>query len=250
LVLHVPPVTGRRVSGLVCLQGGGEFSSGCRAMDSRFLRRVAGGPQPVRVAVVALAAAPGGEYDTAAANGVAHYTRLGADAVVVPDARTDPDGAVAAVRQARLVVLPGGSPSRLLTALRDTGLGDLLVALVADGVAVSGASAGAMVLCDRTVLPDRRGPHGLEVAPAVGLVSGAVVVPHWSGGSSRGDWLRAISAGAPDGTVVLGLPEESGVVLQGERATAVGRWPSCWVAEERDLPPGTTRLLSASTGKE
>ncbi len=47
------------MSGLVCLQGGGEFSAGCRPMDARVVRRVAGGAGAVRVAVGALAAAPG-----------------------------------------------------------------------------------------------------------------------------------------------------------------------------------------------
>lgn len=230
--------------GLVCLQGGGEFSPGCRPMDARVVRRVAGGPGPVRTVVCALAAAPGREHDTAVRNGVAHYGRLGADAVGAPDAREDAAGAVRELSAARLVVLPGGSPSRLLEALRETPVGPLLRELLQDSVAISGSSAGAMVLGGWTVLPERRGEHGVAVEPALGLVPGVVVVPHWSGGGSRGDWLRAVDAAVPDATV-LGLPEESGVLVEDRLLHALGRTASCVVADAVDLPPGATWTLPA-----
>jgi hypothetical protein len=101
-----------------------------------------------------------------------------------------------------------------------------------------GASAGAMVLCAWTVLPDRRGPTGLAVAPGLGVVPGALVIPHWSGGSSRGDWLRAIKDSVPDDITVLGLPEESGVFVEDGVVTAVGQLPTRLWTEERDLPLG------------
>jgi cyanophycinase-like exopeptidase len=228
------------VPGLICLQGGGEFSAGCRAMDTWVLRRVAAGPAPVRVAVTALAGAPGREHDTANAHGVAHYARLGADAVAAPDARTDPGAALAALATAELVVLPGGSPSRLLAALRQTPVGALLAELVARGVAVSGASAGAMVLGGWTVLPDRPGSSGPGMAPGLGLVPDVVVVPHWRADEGRHDWRRAVAAAVPRGTTVLGLPEESGVVVQGRVVAAVGQAASRRVGDGQDLVPGST----------
>lgn len=211
-------------------------------MDARVVRRVAGGPEPLLAVVCALAAAPGREHDTAVRNGVAHYRRLGADAVGAPDARVDPAGAVRELSAARLVVLPGGSPSRLLAALRETPVGALLGQLLAEGVAISGSSAGAMVLGGWTVLPEQRGEHGVAVEPALGLVPGVVVVPHWSGGGSRGDWLRAVTAVVP-GAEVLGLPEESGVLVEGRQVLAVGRSASCVVGAALPLPPGGTWTL-------
>lgn len=223
------------MSGLVCLQGGGEFSAGCHPMDEEVLHRAAAS----RVVVVALAAAAGAEHRTAAANGVAYYRSLGADAVAAPDARHDPAAARQVLSTAELVVLPGGSPSRLLTALRETPVGALLVDLVHAGVAVSGASAGAMVLCGWTVLPDR---PGLGVEPGLALVPDAVVVPHWGG--ARDDWLQAISAAVPSGTAVLGLPEESGVLVQDGALTAVGRHPTRLLHEQRDVAPGQPTAAS------
>jgi cyanophycinase-like exopeptidase len=218
----------------VLLQGGAEFSPACLPMDSDLVG-AAGGP----VVVTALAGAPGREYDTANRNGVAHYRAAGAGEVVgAPDARTDPDGALAALRRARLIVLPGGSPARLLAALTSTGVGEVVAALLAGGGAVMGSSAGAMVLGGWTVLPE----GGARVQPGLGLVPGVLVVPHWSG--PRGDWLRAVDAGVPAETVVLGIPEESGVLVRAGSLTAVGRAPTRLVRQGRDLAVGHSMPLA------
>ena len=211
----------------VLLQGGGEFSPGCLPMDSELVAAV-GGP----VVVTALAGAPGREHDTANRHGVAHYRAAGAtDVSAAPDVRSDPEGALAALRRARLVVLPGGSPARLLEALTSTGIAQVLAELLAAGGAVMGSSAGAMVLGEWTVLPE----GGARVARGLGLVPGVLVVPHWSG--PRGDWLRAVDAGTPPDTDVLGIPEESGVLVGDGGWRPVGRSPVRLVRADRDLAP-------------
>lgn len=222
---------------VLCLQGGNEFGPGCREMDADLLRRAGDGP----VVITALAGAQGREYRIAGENGVRHFRALGAaDVVVAPDVREDREGALAALRGARLVVLPGGSPSRLLDALQSTPVGALLPELLEDDVVVMGSSAGAMVVCEWTVLPDRRGPKGTAVVRGLGLVPDRVVVPHWSGGSSRGEWLRAVEETVPSGVHVVGLPEESGVLVQDGALTAVGTSPTMLVTEGRTLPLGET----------
>jgi cyanophycinase-like exopeptidase len=225
---------------VICLQGGGEFSPACRAMDLDLVRRAGG-----RVVVTALAGERGRDYDTATANGVRHFRAVGAgDVVGAPDAREDAAAALDAVASARLLVLPGGSPSRLLRALRTTGMADAVAALLANGGVVMGASAGAMVLCPWTVLPDRRSGGALAVEQGLGLVGDLLVVPHWSGGSSRGDWLRSIEVAVPTSTTVLGIPEESGIVVEGDTLTAVGTAPTRLVHEGRDLALGDSWTLS------
>lgn len=197
-------------------------------MDQLLLGR-ADGP----VVVTALAGAVGRDYRTSSENGVRHFRALGAtDVVVAPDAREDRDTALAILGTARLLVLPGGSPSRLLDALNSTGVADLLRDLLTAGGTVMGASAGAMVLCDWTVLPDRRGPGGVAVASGLGIISGMVVVPHWTG--ERDDWLQAV----PEDVQVVGLPEESGVMVEDGILTAVGRAPTRLVTAGRDLGVG------------
>lgn len=214
--------------GTICLQGGAEFSPGCRAMDAAL---VAACPGPV--VVTALAGAEGREYDTATANGVRHYRSAGAtDVTGAPDVRSDPAGALSALRAARLLVLPGGSPARLLRLLQETEVGEVLRALLDDDGTVMGSSAGAMVLGGWTVLPERGQP---EVVPGLAVVPRVVVLPHYGG--DRGGWLSAVDAAAP-GSVVLGIPEESGVVVRDGVLTAVGVAPTRLVRAGRDLALG------------
>ena len=224
------------MTGLVCLQGGGEFSQGCREMDALLLERAAG-----PVVVSALAGAVGREHDTANGNGVRHFRGLGADVEAATDVRTDPDGALAALRRARLLVLPGGSPSRLLGLLQTTGVGAVVRDLLASGGVVSGSSAGAMVLCGWTVRPDR----GPDVVAGLGVVPGALVLPHWDGG--RADWLRAVRRAVPPGTVLLGVPEESGVLVEGTRLTGVGRASTSLIGSDRAVDVGATVEAAVGT---
>ena len=223
---------------MLCLQGGAEFGPGCRGMDADLLVRAGGGP----VVVTALAGAEGREYRTAGDNGVRHFRELGAvDVTVAPDVREDPEGALAALRRARLLVLPGGSPSRLLEVLQTTPVGALVEQQLAEGVVVSGSSAGAMVLCAWTVLPDRRAAGGgVAVARGLGLVPGLVVLPHWSGSAGRADWLRSIEQAVPSDVQVVGIPEQSGVLVADGALTAVGTAGTALLAEGRVLEPGQT----------
>jgi cyanophycinase-like exopeptidase len=197
------------VADVVCLQGGAEFSPACADMDRAVLDLTGPGP----VVVLPSAAAPGREYATAGANAVTYYTGLGADVAVAPDPREDLLGAVQAIRTAALVVLPGGSPGRLVEALVQTVLG----AAVAAAPAISGASAGAMVLCATTVLPDVA-DHPL--VPGCGIVPDALVIPHFAGA------LRWIEPGREGPRLILGLPECSGVIITDGKFTAVGTRPT------------------------
>lgn len=212
--------------GIVCLQGGREFSRGCRDMDAQLLARA-----PGPVAVIALASPQGEAYRRTNTQGVIHFRRLGAEAFAVPDPREADLGT--RLDGVGLVVLPGGSPARLLQALDVTGLGEVLSAHVAAGGAVMGASAGAMVLGSWTLVPD----DGFRVAPGLGLVPGVVVVPHWDG--PRADWLKTLDAEV-DKALVLGIPEESGILSEEGRLTALGRRPTHAVREGSEVGVGHT----------
>ena len=191
------------MTGALCLQGGAEFGAGCREMDGAVLQAAPGGP----VVVVPLAPAPGFERRTTGQHAMRYYASLtDREVVVAEDAET--------VRSAALVVLPGGSPSRLLTALRDTRIDAALRGVLDGGGAVSGASAGAMVVGPVTVLPERGRP---QVVEGLGL-SPYAVIPHWSGASGWLDLLRAEAPGVP----VLGIPEQSGLLLAGGAERELG----------------------------
>lgn len=221
------------MNGRVCLQGGGEFSAGCRDMDRAVLEQSQG-----PVVVTALAGQVGHDYRTATANGLRHLQPLTSLEVrAAPDARQDREGALRELRAARTVVLPGGSPSRLLHALRDAGIDEVLGELLEAGGTVVGSSAGAMVLGAWTVLPDSGAQ--VELAPGLGLAPGLAVIPHWAGGG-RPDWMQAIDAAAPADLTVLGLAEESGVLVHDGAVTALGGAPATLVRQGRELLPAQT----------
>ncbi|MFP5307981.1 MAG: hypothetical protein ACLGIR_00190 [Actinomycetes bacterium] len=192
--------------GLVCLQGGAEFGAACRDMDRAVLAAAPPGP----VVVLAGAASPGRDHATASRNAARYHAGLGADDVrIAPHPLEDPDGATAVLADAALVVLPGGSPARLHAGLAG-GVGAALRARHAAGAAVSGASAGAMVLCEHTWLPDRGG----AVVAGLGLAPGVALVHH------RGEDRRVPAV--PDDAPRWGLPECGGVLLHAGTVTAAG----------------------------
>lgn len=235
------------MTGAICLQGGREFTTECREMDAEVLR-LAGSD---RVAVLAGAARVGSDYFNASSRARRHYEALGATVVVIPDPRDDVDAALDGLTvDVSLIVLPGGSPTSLREVLSGP-VGQRVVEIHQRGVALSGASAGAMVLCARMVQPGRQA----EVVPGLGLVDG-LALPHWTAGSDRG-WP------IPDDLDLWGLPESSGVLLVDGVARAVGqgepaiRQDGEWRPAARSAPrqrerhtngPGAPRSLRARTG--
>jgi peptidase E len=195
------------VAGVICLQGGHEFTADCRAMDAEVLQLAGNG----RVAIIAGAARPGADYSGATERARRHYVALGGDVIAVPDPRESVSAAVKAMTDdISLVVLPGGSPASLREVLSGR-VATRLLEIHTAGTAISGASAGAMVLCSRMVRPGRQA----EIVDGLKLVRG-LALPHWTPNSDRG-WP------VPDDLDLWGLPECGGVVLIDGVAHAVGR---------------------------
>jgi len=198
------------MSGLICLQGGHEFTADCRQMDTDVLALVGAG----RVAILAGAARPGSDFAGASNRATRHYTGLGASVLTIPDPRDDAAEALAGLTDdISLLVLPGGSPASLRAVLSGA-VEDRVIELHTAGMAISGASAGAMVLCERMVRPGDRSTSA-DIVDGLGLVDG-LALPHWSPGSDRG-WP------VPDDLDLWGLPECGGVIVDGGNTSAVGR---------------------------
>ena len=198
-------------NGVVCLQGGNEITPRCRPMDEALLALAPGGP----VVVLPLASEPGSDYSRTAQNAMRYFSELGAEVFVPPDPRRDAADAEQALRSAGMIVLTGGSPRRLRDALVATGLDEAVRARHIAGALIMGSSAGAMVACSTTLLPQWRGNP--QTGPGIGLVAGHVVVPHYDG--KRGGWVRAGLSVEP---AVLGIPECSGVLVEAGQLRAIG----------------------------
>ncbi|MGJ7441617.1 Type 1 glutamine amidotransferase-like domain-containing protein [Aquipuribacter sp. MA13-6] len=230
------------MTGPLLLQGGAEMQPSCREMDLQLLDLAPDGA----VVVLLGAATPGADHDRAAGRARRYYGALTSRPVVVaPHPQVDMAACVEAVLAAGAVVLPGGSPSRLQGALQDEDarLGGLLLQLHQDGVALSGASAGAMVLCARTVLPERRRVGGPAVVDGLGLLPGLALV-HDDGGD--GGWVDPDDPAGPR----WGLPEAGGVLLVHDGLRAVGQGSARLVVDGAEHAIGrSTRSLGGLLGR-
>lgn len=218
--------------GPLLLQGGAEMQPGCRDMDLAFLELA----PPGELVVVLGAASPGADHDRSSARALRYHEALGTGRVVTvaPHPEDNVAGCEEAVRRAAVVVLPGGSPSRLRRGMSLDGgrLGRALVERHRTGTAVSGSSAGAMVLCARTALPDAGGGPGggLAVQDGLGLVPGLALV-HDSG-RGTGGWRDPVD---PDGPR-WALPEQTGVLLHEGGVRTVGAGGVRLLRGDRSLP--------------
>lgn len=199
--------------GPVALVGGGEFLPPARDLDAWLLARA--GTRTVTVLPTAAARERPG---MAVATARRHFEALGAevDAAMVLDRRDAGEpGTGDRLAASRFLYLAGGDPRHLAATLRDTPAWEGILAALASGAVLAGSSAGAMVLCDRMLVP---GSDGTETG--LGLLPGMVVIPHHERWSDRvPGMVRALDG---SGSVVLGIDEATGLVLEEGGARVLG----------------------------
>jgi cyanophycinase len=172
---------------------------------------VAAGGADTRVVVVPTAAAR--EYpEMAARHGVQWFKQIGAQAEValVVDVRSANDSAiVATIESATLIYLPGGDPVLLVETLRDSPAWRAIVKAHERGVAIGGASAGAMALGTRMW-----NPHTGGLMDSLGLIS-IVTLPHF--GAERIDRAQALRPQLDRATRLFGIAERTSAIWDGSR---------------------------------
>lgn len=192
--------------GILALVGGDEFRAPCVTMDRALLAMI---PQrPARVVILPTAAAQQGPA-IAAANGVRYFNGLGAQAqsaLVLSHRDADDPQQVAALDNADLIYLTGGSPRHLLGALQGSAVWAAIQRRYQQGAVVAGSSAGAMVLG----VAMRYGGGGWT--PTLGLTARLAVMPHHAGAIGATDRspgptadLRAALPGAQPPPTVVGV---------------------------------------------
>jgi cyanophycinase len=193
------------VSGILALVGGGEFTEGCDF--DRTLLEASGGDEVVVVPTAAAFENPAHIVERA----VVWFTSLGARARELP-VLTRGDGLseehIEAVRTAKFVYLPGGSPMHLRSVLKDSPFYDAMIAMFMDGGVLAGSGAGADVLCDPMV--DTRGG---AFTVGLGLVPGLAVIPRVNTWSH--DKVHRTVELAPAGVAVVGVPEATALIRDG-----------------------------------
>jgi cyanophycinase len=106
--------------------------------------------------------------------------------------------------------LVGGDPGLVAQVLRASRVWDAIAAAWLDGAALAGSSAGAMALCEHTLIraawPDRTNRRPTD---ALGLVPGTAVLPHFDTFGHR--WIESARRELGEVTL-LGIDERSAAV--------------------------------------
>ncbi len=201
--------------GPLLLAGSGEFTPALAAADTALLQaRLRPGRQ---VAILPTAAGQEPGVGGWIAQGVAHWTALGALPYGVP-AYTAGDAQnpalAAAVQQADVLYYSGGRPAYAIRVLRDSRLWAATVGSWHTGAALAGSSAGLMMLGGLTYDPYAlHAGSSLTLRPALGLLPGWFLVPHYNNPwMFAGHSPAALRQLVPARLLVIGLDEDTALL--------------------------------------
>ena len=206
------------------LVGSGEFTPAMADIDREILATL---PAHPRVVILPTAAA-GENPEEWAYRGVEHFTRLGARSVglmVLDWSHAGDPTNVKEVETADLVYLSGGKPARLLAALEGSPLWRGVLLARRRGGWIVGASAGAMVLGDWSLVHTQADPHGTPTTWTIGLgiLQGIAVVPHYDRWAEAEDLAAEIEGSC----TVFGIAEDTAVLLDEGHGRTLGAARSC-----------------------
>jgi cyanophycinase len=101
----------------------------------------------------------------------------------------------------------GGDPGLVAKVLRESPVGDAIIAAWRHGAVLAGSSAGAMALCSETLVRQSFPGHTQRRAlPGLGVVPDAAVLPHHDTFGEK--WYPSARAALPD-TVLIGIDERT-----------------------------------------
>ena len=196
--------------GLLVLNGGDEFRPGNEPQDRELVSAAGSG-----AAYVVATAARRQRPELAVATARQWFGSLGLDVQeLAVYTRSDANSSELAARAAGagLIYLTGGDPGLLANTLRASALWAAMTQAWLNGAALAGSSAGAMALCERTLVMARWPRHEQRRAiPALGLVPRTVVLPHYERMGSRWTIEEGSNQGS-DGLTLLGLDERTAAV--------------------------------------
>ncbi len=209
-------------AGPLILVGGTEFMPGNEPHDRLFADAAGAGP-----AYVIATAAVRQDPDRAVATARRWFAGLGLEVTELRlrGRREAADPAtVEAARAGRGFYLCGGDPGLVVKLLAGTPAWDAIVdAWRTEGAALAGSSAGAMALGEWTLIRAGKSHARRRFAPALGVVPGVAVVPHFE--EFGEGWLPSIDA-TTHGATLLGIDTRTAALWRpgvGWRAIGSGR---------------------------
>jgi cyanophycinase len=199
------------VTGLLVLNGGAEFGPGNEPQDRLLVEAASGLRRPAYVVPTAAARqAP----EQAVATARTWFGGLGLDVRELPvlnRGAAESEALAGLAASAGLFYLVGGDPGLVVKVLRGSRVWRAMGEARRDGAALAGSSAGAMALCEWSLVNagwprhDRRRP-----VPALGLVPGVAVLPHHNAFGHRWQVVDG-----PAGLLLLGIDERTAAVWDG-----------------------------------
>ncbi len=207
--------------GPIGLVGSGEFMACSDVIDGALLERVAG--HSARAIIIPTAAGQEGPTSVGSwlSRGVDHFERLGLEAIpltIIDRIGADDPANAAQIGDAAIVYFSGGNPSYVIETMRNTLVWAAVVEAWRKGAALAGCSAGAMMMGSVTASPRRQG-----LVSALGVFDDLCVIPHFDRFDSfRPGMTDTIVASVPPNTSVIGIDEETGLVIHDGEAFVMG----------------------------
>jgi len=212
------------MAGLLALVGGDEFHPGNEEQDRLLVAAAAAGP-----AFVLPTAGARSRPDLAVATAQQWFSGLGLklEGLDVLN-RTQANSKELEARAAGggFFYLAGGDPGHLARTLIGTRVWSAIRKRWLEGAALAGSSAGAMALCEWTLIR-ASWPHSSQRRDerALGVVPGTAVLPHYDTFGQR--WVDSASQALPN-AVLLGLDERTAAVWDGQWSAAGGGRVVIW----------------------
>ncbi len=161
--------------------------------------------------------------------GVAHFTKLNASVTplhITAREHCYDEANLKFLREADFFYFSGGNPNHVIETWRDTPAWETLVSRWRNGAALAGCSAGAMMLGAFTIrVRDAMTGNTPQWVPAMGLVQGIAVLPHFDrmSGFVGNDIFRSIVKSAPAHVTVIGVDEDTALVKLRDAWQVMGR---------------------------
>ena len=136
------------------------------------------------------------------------------------------------LRQARLIYISGGDQARFMDVVSGTAIEDAIREAYRSGSLIGGTSAGAAVMSAQMLTGDQRKhpeytstyevleADNIDLAPGLGLLTGAIIDQHFVRRSRYNRLLTAVTE-FPE-IVGVGIDESTAILVEGGRAEVVG----------------------------
>lgn len=217
-----------RGAGSIALVGSGEYTDAMNETDRALLSTLPA-KQPRVVVIPTASGLEPGMPAVWNARGVKHFTQLGVPVtpLLITEREHCYDQAhITALSEADFIYFSGGNPNYVVETWHDTPAWETLVARWQSGAALAGCSAGAMMLGSFTIrVRDAMTGNTPKWVPAMGLVHGVAVLPHFDRMSSfvGSDVFRSIVRSAPAHVTVIGVDEDTALVKLRNAWQVMGR---------------------------